>query len=140
MAASGNTVLVTGYAKAPQGTTLSHLYGYVGIVLLIDRDQDTIVAAEPTFITGLAQRFIADLLVGYDVRRGEDALRDEIRRRYLAPSQQALLQAIQNALQRYRERTRAESIPPVPPEPTAVHGSSPSEGVAQYVAEAFRSA
>ena len=108
MAASRNTVLVTGYAKAPQGTTLAHLYGYVGIVLLVDKDQDTIVAAEPTFITGLARQFIADLLVGYDIKRGDGPLRTELRSRYLAPSQQALLQAIQVAFQRYRERTRAQ--------------------------------
>ncbi|MFS8543772.1 MAG: DUF3870 domain-containing protein [Limnochordales bacterium] len=108
MAVPKNTVLVTGYAKAPQGTTLGNAYGYVGIVLLVDKERDTILAAEPTFVTGLAREFIQDLLVGYDIKLGEGPLRRELRARYLAPSQQALLQAIQIAFQRYRERTRAE--------------------------------
>lgn len=113
-----NTVLVTGYAKAPQGTTMANVHGYVGIVLLIDKDSDTIVAAEPTFLTGLAQSFISEILVGYDINRGDETLRSEIRRRYLAPSQQALVQAIQNAFQRYRERLRSEM------EASTVHAAS----------------
>lgn len=139
MMGMGNTVLVTGYAKAPQGTSIAATHGYVGIVLLIDRDRETIVAAEPTFITGLAQKFISELLVGYDVRKGEEGLRDEIRRRYLAPSQHALVQAIQNAFQRYRERTRTEAGASAPCPTAAVH-ASPPDGVARYVSEAFRSA
>lgn len=111
MSESRNTVLVTGYAKAPQGTTMASLHGYVGIVLLVDRGNDTIVAAEPTFVTGLAQTFIGEILVGYDVKLGEEGLRDELRQRYLAPSQHALVQAVQSAFQRYRERTRAEVEP-----------------------------
>lgn len=111
MSESRKTVLVTGYAKAPQGTTMASLHGYVGIVLLVDRGSDKIVAAEPTFVTGLAQAFISEIMIGYDMKLGEEGLRDELRRRYLAPSQHALLQAVQSAFQRYRERTRAEAEP-----------------------------
>jgi len=96
-----NTVLVTGYAKAPQGTSMYEIYKYAGIVLEIDRETHVIVEAEFTVVTGLTQSFFKKLLVGYCLVGGLEDLIEKIRRKYFAPSQQAIIVALQAAVQRY---------------------------------------
>lgn len=97
-------VLVTGYAKAPEGTSMHQVFRHAGVVLAIDPVTDTIVDAEFTFVTRLARRFVRDLVVGYELDRGLEPLFKELEERYLAPSQQALMVAIRSAVQRYSER------------------------------------
>ncbi|HHY95783.1 MAG TPA: DUF3870 domain-containing protein [Firmicutes bacterium] len=99
------TILVTGYAKAPQGTSMYEVYKHAGIVLEIDPLTHTIVDAQFTVVTPLAGRFLRDLLVGYQLERGLDPLIQEIRHRYLAPSQEALIKALRVAVQRYQDRS-----------------------------------
>lgn len=47
-----HTVLVTAYAKAPQGSAMYEVYKHAGIVLEIDPSTHHIVEAEFTFIRG----------------------------------------------------------------------------------------
>lgn len=78
-------------------------YRYAGVVLEIDPSTQTIVDAEFTFVTGLAQRFFRQVVVGYDLSRGLEPLFQEIGERYLAPSQSAIISALRAAVQRYHE-------------------------------------
>nr|WP_283175785.1 DUF3870 domain-containing protein [Lysinibacillus sp. Bpr_S20] len=101
-----NTVLVTGYAKAPQGTSMYEIYKYAGIVLEIDREKHIIVEAEFTVVTDLTQAFFRRLLIGYCLAGGLDDLIEKIRRNYFAPSQQAIIVALQAAVQRYWDNVK----------------------------------
>lgn len=105
------TVLVTGYAKAPQGTSMYEVFKHVGIVLEIDPNTDTIVDAEFTVVTEVASRFLRDLLRGYDLRQGLEPLVATIRQRYFAPSQEALIKAVRVAVQRYRDHVAGTAVP-----------------------------
>lgn len=96
-----NTVLVTGYSKAPQGTAMYELYKHAGIVLEIERSTHKIVDAEFTFIADLTKNFFKKLIVGYDLSQGLEPLIARIRTHYVAPSQQAVIVALQSAAQRY---------------------------------------
>lgn len=58
-----NTVIVTGYAKAPQGTSMYEMYKHAGIVLEVDLTEHKIVNAEFTFITELTQNFSGSCLL-----------------------------------------------------------------------------
>ncbi len=95
------TVLVTGYAKAPQGTSMYEVYRHAGIVLEIDDSTDIIVDAEFTLVTSLALKYLQSLMRDYDLKQGLDPLVQLIRLHYLAPSQEALVSAIKRAVQRY---------------------------------------
>ncbi|MEW6242925.1 MAG: DUF3870 domain-containing protein [Bacillota bacterium] len=97
------TVLVTGYSKAPQGTVMHEVYRLCGVVLEIDPETNVIVDAELTFITDLAQRFFHKLIVGYNLSDGIDGLVERIRKRYLAPSDEAMIAALKTAIQRFME-------------------------------------
>jgi len=48
-----NTVLVTGYSKAPQGTSMYEVYKHAGIVLEVDLISHKIVGVEFTFVAAL---------------------------------------------------------------------------------------
>lgn len=95
------TALVTGYSKAPQGTSMYEVYKHAGIVLEIELESHKIVKAEFTFIADLTKEFFNKLLIGYDISQGVDPLIQRIRKHYFAPSQQAVIVALQSAVQRY---------------------------------------
>lgn len=79
-------------------------YGHCGVVLEIDAKTNRIVEAEFTVVTDLANGFLRNLLVDYDLSQGVDPLAELIRQYYLAPSQDAMIVALRSAVQRYMER------------------------------------
>lgn len=101
-----NTVLVTGYSKAPQGTSMYERYKHAGIILEVNLDTNIIENASFTFISDLTKDFFERLIVGYDLSKGMDDLVDKIRNHYLAPSQQAVIVALKSANQRYWEQKK----------------------------------
>ncbi|MTW87427.1 DUF3870 domain-containing protein [Virgibacillus dakarensis] len=100
------TILVTGYAKAPQGTSMYEIYKHAGIVLEIDFLEHKIVEVEFTFLAELTKSFFSKLVVGYDLTQGIDPLIGRIKEHYFAPSQQAVIVALQSAIQRYWDYTK----------------------------------
>ena len=99
-----NLVLVTGYAKAPEGTSMQEVFKHAGVVLTINPETDIIENAEFTFVTDLAKDFFKDLIAGYDLKQGLAPLQREMEERYLAPSQNAVMMAMKVAVQRYCEK------------------------------------
>lgn len=95
------TVIVTGYAKAPQGTSMYELYKHAGIVLEINFHDHTIEKADFTFVTGLTKDFFERILIGYCLNDGVEPLIKKVKDHYFAPSQQAIIVALQAAVQRY---------------------------------------
>ncbi|RNB87671.1 DUF3870 domain-containing protein [Brevibacillus fluminis] len=95
------TVLVTGYSKAPQGTSMYEVYKHAGIVLEVHMETHRIVGVEFTFVAGLTKDFFERLVVGYELDKGLEPLIKRIQDHYFAPSQQAIIVALQSAVQRY---------------------------------------
>lgn len=95
-----NTVLVTAYSPAPMGTAMYEMYRYAGLILEIDINNDIIVDAEATLVTNLAKEFFKNLLVGYDLKKG-DELVEIIRKKYWAPSTEAFTACLKVAIRRY---------------------------------------
>ena len=105
------TVLVTAYAKAPQGTAMYEVYKHAGVVLEVDPESGTIVDAEFTLVTDLARSFFKRMVAGHNLRYGFDQLLDEVRSRYFAPSVQALISALRGAHVRFVEqREKDENV------------------------------
>jgi len=102
------TVMVSGYAPAPRGTSMHQQFGYSGVILEIDLCTDTLVAAEFTFVTSLANDFFARLVQGYSLKNGPEGLYDRIRSRCWTPSTEAIIACVRVAVQRYFD-TRALS-------------------------------
>lgn len=105
-----DTVLVTGYAKAPQGTSMYEMYKHVGIVLEIDLKEHKIINAEFTVVTELTKTFFQKLLIGYCLEDGVEPLIERIQNFYFAPSQQAIIVAIQAVVQRYWDNVKQKGL------------------------------
>lgn len=98
-----NCILVTGYSKAPHGTSMYEVYKHAGVVLKIDLKKNTIVDLEFTVIAKLTNDFLRELVIGYCLDEGIDNLILIIKKYYLVPSQQSFVVALQAAYHRYLE-------------------------------------
>lgn len=99
-----STVLVTAYAKAPQGTSMYEVYKHAGIVLEIDKETHKIVDAEFTFVTSLAQDFFKRMIIGFDLTTDINELLSHVEEHYFAPSTGSIIVAIKSAQKRYLEK------------------------------------
>lgn len=98
-----NTVLITGFAQLPKGTTQYEKYQSLAAVLVINVETEVIEDAEFTFIADLTNYYLASLVRGYDLKQGITPLIDSLRRHVLIPSQGAVIQSIKSAYDRYKE-------------------------------------
>ena len=107
------TVLVSGYALTPKGTTLHEQLKTFGVVLEIDTESDTIVDAAFMLLSDLGRDFCRRLVVGYNLNEGVDPLLARVSDALLLPSQPAITMALRAAVQRYQERTSRKRRPEI---------------------------
>ena len=101
-----DTFIVTAYAKAPQNTAMYEVYRNIGVVLEIDWETRTVVDAEFTFITNLAQAYFRRLIIGYNMDAGVEMLLQQVDTNYYAPSVNSIGVALKSAFRRYEERVK----------------------------------
>lgn len=98
-----DTILVTGYAPAPKGSSMYEAYKTAGVVLEIDPKNQRLVRAEFTFVTDLAKDYVSRLVNGYDLSQGIEPLIERIQMHYFTPSTDAVIMALRVAYQRYQQ-------------------------------------
>ncbi|MHB8156383.1 MAG: DUF3870 domain-containing protein [Desulfocucumaceae bacterium] len=98
-----NTILVTGFAQLPKGTTMYEQYKVIGAALLVNLDTSEILDADITFTAELPNKFIKSIIKGYYLNQGLEPLMGELKGRFKTPSQGAVIQAIRSAYERYIE-------------------------------------
>lgn len=103
-----DSVLVTAYAKAPQGSAMYEVYKHAGIVLEINSINHKIINAEFTFITGLAQDFFKRMIIGFDMSSNLEVLVKRIEKHYFAPSTTSVIVALKAAHKRYHEKLKQQ--------------------------------
>ncbi|WP_132010729.1 DUF3870 domain-containing protein [Mesobacillus foraminis] len=97
------TILVTGFAQGPKGTTVYETYKTIGVVLVINTRTGVIEDAQFTVLTDLMDTYISSLIKGYDTTQGINPLLEKVKKHCLVPSQGAVVQAIRSAWDRYQE-------------------------------------
>ncbi len=100
-------VLVTGYAKLPQGITAAELYSIVGVSLIVDRVSGEIKDADCTLVTVVARDFVKKLVVGGNIN-DLDPIEIEFERSYLGSAKKALISAIRTCGERYRQNNSVD--------------------------------
>ncbi|KAA9027050.1 DUF3870 domain-containing protein [Niallia endozanthoxylica] len=100
---SNNTILTTGFAQLPKGTTQYEKYQSLAVVLVINVETEVIEDVEFTFIADLTNYYLTSLVRGYDLKQGINPLIEILRSRVLIPSQGAVIQSIKSAWDRYKE-------------------------------------
>ncbi len=98
-----NTILLSGYAKLPANITAETVYETLAVAVLFDRRSGIILEAEATMVTSIAKKFIAGLLVGYNLNDGPDDLMEDFERYYHGNAKRALETAMRMIFSKYQE-------------------------------------
>ena len=98
-----NTVLLSGYAKLPTNITAEMVYEMLAVAVLFDRRSGIILEAEASMVTNIARKFIAELLVGYNLNDGPDELMEDFETYYHGNAKRALETAMRMIFSKYQE-------------------------------------
>lgn len=103
---TGQTVIFVGHARLPQSLAPRDSSPVVSVELEVDAHSGVIVGIASKAIGELGTKLVAGLLLGRNINDGPLAAIEQIRRRYICPSQKAVCTAVFNAFeahQRYRQ-------------------------------------
>lgn len=98
-----NTVLLSGYAKLPNNITAETVYQTLAVAVLFDRRSGIILEAEASMVTEIAKKFIAGLLVGYNLNDGPEELMEDFEHYYHGNAKRALETAMRMIFSKYQE-------------------------------------
>ncbi|MCI5498122.1 MAG: DUF3870 domain-containing protein [Clostridiales bacterium] len=107
-------VFLSGYAKLPDNTTAQKLYNHLVLVVTAEVPDGTILDADCTMATELGRRFIRELLVGYDLRRGPEPLAELLSQSYYGHLRKALQTCIKGICLQFGELARGSQSPKSP--------------------------
>ena len=100
------SVIFVGHARLPQSLAPRDSSPVVCVELETDTASGKILGVGSKAIPDLGQKLISSVLLGHNINDSPSAFVDEIRRRYICPSQKAVSTAVLNAFeayQRYRQ-------------------------------------
>lgn len=97
------TVLLSGYAKLPEGISAQSVYGVLAVAVIFDTRTGIILDAEASMTTNLAKHFIAELLVGYNLNDGPDTLMGVFERQYHGNAKRALETAMRMIFAKFND-------------------------------------
>lgn len=103
---TAGTVIFVGHARLPQSLAPRDSSPVVSVELEADIISGEIVSVGAKAIPDLGAKLLASVLVGHSINDSPATLVEEIRRRYVCPSQKAMSTAVLNAFeayQRYRQ-------------------------------------
>ncbi len=97
----GETFLFVGYARLPENIVSGSGSDVLSLELEVDLTTDLIVNASCSHIPILGQRFILDILIGYDLKQTLSGPKDEIQRRFRGSAKRAVAAALEKAYESY---------------------------------------
>lgn len=99
LASGTQLVLVSGYARLPDGVANHDQLERVGVVLVVDLEDGLIVAAEPTMLTELAKQFFRAIVEGTSIYTEATEVLRRIDQHYKGGSGPALATAFKKCLE-----------------------------------------
>ena len=98
---AAGTVVFVGHARLPQSLAPRDASPVVSVELEANVDSGAIVGVGTKAVAELAGRLVAEVLKGRNINDSPFEAVEEIRRRYICPSQKALSTAVLNAFEAY---------------------------------------
>jgi hypothetical protein len=105
---AAGTVIFVGHARLPQSLATSASGGsVVSVELETDTASGEIVSVGAKAVADLGSKLLETVLIGHNINESPLALAEEIRRRYVCPSQKAVSTAVINAFEAYQRYRQA---------------------------------
>jgi len=101
------SVIFVGHARLPQSLAPRDSSPVVSVELEADSVSGEIVSVGTKAIPDLGAKLLTTVLVGHNINESPAALVEEIRRRYVCPSQKAMSTAVVNAFEAYERYRQA---------------------------------
>lgn len=95
-------LLITGYAKLPQGITATELYAIMAVGLVLDRNTGVIIDADCTLATRVARKYVKNLLLGKCLSDVEE-IETLFNTHYYGSARKALLSAVRSCAEKYHQ-------------------------------------
>lgn len=92
-----DSIFVTGVAKVSREDVINTLYGTFTLSLVIQRDTGLILHCSANMIMADTIAFLQDILIGKNLLKDMDWMVEELRSRFLALSQKAVIAALKDA-------------------------------------------
>ena len=92
-----DSIFVTGVAKVSREDVINTLYGTFTLSLVIQRNTGLILHCSANMIMADTIAFLQDILIGKNLLKDMDRMVEEIRSRFLALSQKAVIAALKDA-------------------------------------------
>lgn len=103
-------ILITGYAKLPQGLPASDLYTTIALGLVVDRETGEILDVDCSLVTQIARDFVRQLILHKNLNEPDD-LEEAFNARYFGSARKALILAARICAEKYRKiGTNEESL------------------------------
>ena len=103
------TVIFVGHARLPQSLAPRDASPVVSVELETDIRSGVIVGVAAKAVPELGARLVAEVLCGRNINDSPLEATEEIRRRYICPSQKALSTAVFNAFESYSRYRQAQT-------------------------------
>jgi hypothetical protein len=97
----GRQVIVTGYAKMPEGTAARRLYEQLTLGALVDLETHRVVRATSTLVTSVGQEWIEEQLTGTSLLDDQKQFIATIESNYWGQAQSAIVQCFRDMVRRY---------------------------------------
>lgn len=104
---TAGTVIFVGHARLPHSLAPRDASPVVSVELETNTASGEIVSVAANAIPNLGSRLLTSVLVGRNINESPEGLADEIRRRYICPSQKAVSTAVLNAFEAYQRYRQA---------------------------------
>lgn len=101
------TVIFVGHARLPQSLTPRDSSAVVSVELETDNRSGEILSVGANAVPGLGTRLLESVLLGHNINESPLDLAEEIRKRYVCPSQKAVSTAVINAFEAYQRYRQA---------------------------------
>ena len=104
---TAGTVIFVGHARLPQSLAPRDSSPVVSVELETDTTSGEIVCIGSSAVPEMGKKLLTSVLIGHNINESPVVLVEEIRRRYICPSQKAVSTAVLNAFEAYQRYRQA---------------------------------
>ncbi|KUO74368.1 MAG: hypothetical protein APF77_16295 [Clostridia bacterium BRH_c25] len=97
-----NGILISGYARLPQGITAKELYSVIVVVIVVEKQSGVIIDADCSLVTELTKKFVKDILIGCTLNDLEP-IEDKFEEYYYGSARKAIISAIKTCAEKYKQ-------------------------------------
>ena len=95
-----NSILITGYAKTPEGITANEIYNIIVVAMQVDRKTGFIEDVEVSLATDLAKKFVKNILVGEKITE-IDHIEQKFNEHFFGMARKAIVSSIRTCYDKF---------------------------------------